>query len=482
METTNKLKNLLSVKFIVTALMMITTLYIYSVMRGVKDTLVVANMGAEIISSIKLLGVLPSAILAMLIYTKMVDKFTRLQIYYILNTFFAGFFLLFNYLLYPNAASFHYDLSEWIAAAPQLKYPLLMIANWSYSLFYILAELWGTLMLSLMFWQFANQINSVDEAKVNYPLYGLIAQLGLVAAGELTRYFTSMGLAYETTLEYITISVIASVIVLCLAIWYISNFVVEKDIINGAAAKKKKKVKMGFGESLMYIFSNRYILLIATLVVCYGISINLVEGVWKKALQLRFPAKNDYNAYMGALQTWTGIFSAVAMLSASYLLNKLSWRTAALLTPIMILVTGAGFFIFFIMRDNLEALSAEMFGLGTIAVATILGLAQNVISKATKYSFFDPTKEMTYIPLSEELKAKGKAAADVIGGRLGKSGGALVQMTMLSFVVGSTLVDLAPNLFVIFIVVMVAWIAAVFALNVEFQKQQKLAAEGKSEE
>jgi AAA family ATP:ADP antiporter len=337
-------------------------------------------------------------------------------------------------------------------------------------------------MLSLMFWQFANQINSVDEAKVNYPLYGLIAQLGLVAAGELTRYFTSMGLAYETTLEYITISVVASVIVLCLAIWYISNFVVEKDIINGAAAKKKKKVKMGFGESLMYIFSNRYILLIATLVVCYGISINLVEGVWKKALQLRFPAKNDYNAYMGALQTWTGIFSAVAMLSASYLLNKLSWRTAALLTPIMILVTGAGFFIFFIMRDNLEALSAEMFGLGTIAVATILGLAQNVISKATKYSFFDPTKEMTYIPLSEELKAKGKAAADVIGGRLGKSGGALVQMTMLSFVVGSTLVDLAPNLFVIFIVVMVAWIAAVFALNVEFQKQQKLAAEGKSEE
>ena len=92
-------------------------------------------------------------------------------------------------------------------------------------------------------------------------------------------------------------------------------------------------------------------------------------------------------------------------------------------------------------------------------------MVQNIISKGFKYSFFMPTKEIAFVPLDEELKAKGKGICDVIGERFGKSGGALVQWLMLSLLTNSTLITIAPNIFIVYLVVLAAWMIAVIALN-----------------
>jgi ATP/ADP translocase len=36
-----------------------------------------------------------------------------------------------------------------------------------------MAELWGSVVVSVLFWGFANQITTVDEASQFYPLFGL---------------------------------------------------------------------------------------------------------------------------------------------------------------------------------------------------------------------------------------------------------------------------------------------------------------------
>jgi ATP:ADP antiporter, AAA family len=464
-------------KFLFTASMMLLVVYVYSILRASKDTVVVTLMGAELINTLKLYGTLPTAVLFMLIYTKLVDIFPKTQLFHIINWFFVLFFIAFAFILFPNAKHLHFDVRELMRAVPYLSYLIMMLGNWTYSLFYILSELWGSVMLSLIFWQLANQITTIPEAKRFYPLFGLLAQSGFIGAGCLMQVFTAISRntgGWSTSLNYIAISVLIAGVILSFCMVSLTK-IAGADLINGkiniSGKAPKKRVKMGFIASIKYIMSSKYIGLIASLILCYGVSINLVEGVWKKAMHMVYPLSNDYAAYMGKVMTCTGIATAIAMLGGAFILRHLRWKTAAFFTPIIICITGIAFFVFIVYRDAL-GIFVEIMGLSMFALATFFGTTQNVLSKSTKYAFFDPTKEMSYIPLDEDLKAKGKAAADVVGGRLGKSGGAFIQWILVQIVfLGSSLIDVAPYMFAIFVVTMFVWFFAVSALSKEFVKK-----------
>ncbi|MBP9792002.1 MAG: NTP/NDP exchange transporter [Rickettsiales bacterium] len=461
--------------FFTVSIMMILTLYVYSVLRNTKDVLILSNIGAELLSTVKLYGVLPSAIIFMIVYTKLANTTTRLNIYYILIAFFAVFFAGFALFMYPNIDSLKIDVSSAIESTPYLKYILLMISYWPYALFYIMSELWGSVMVSLMFWQLVNQIVSIEQAKRFYPLFGFLGQIGLLSSGLVMKAFGVMEISWGDALNYVIISVIVSAVIMVIALYFLSNNVVNKEVINGVS-KKKSKSKAGVVESLKYVLSSRYIGLITMLVVCYGISINLVEGVWKKKIELYFAMPTKIGVFMADVQIYTAIMTFVMMLVASYVLRRYSWKVCAMITPIMLGITGVLFFIFVSSDKQIEAHFAMMTGLAAL-LAVLCGAAQNVLSKSTKYSLFDSTKEMTYIPLDEDLKAKGKAAADVIGGRLGKSGGAVVQWSLLTIFPSMTLIDLAPSLFGVFVVIIVMWGFSVNTLSGDFKQALKTKEE-----
>lgn len=194
-------------------------------------------------------------------------------------------------------------------------------------------------------------------------------------------------------------------------------------------------------------------------------AINLVEVTWKSQLKLQYTTENDYGAFMGNFSTFTGIATIILILMCKGIVRRYGWFTGAVLTPIILLITGVLFYTFVIFRDSLDWLTLAM-GATPVFLAVMIGATQNILSKGTKYSLFDPTKEMSYIPLDQELKVKGKAAVDVIGGRLGKSGGAVIQQFLL--VVTSTTatqITIAPYTCTIMIVVILAWIFAAGGLS-----------------
>lgn len=131
------------------------------------------------------------------------------------------------------------------------------------------------------------------------------------------------------------------------------------------------------------------------------------------------------------------------------------------------LVTSIGFFVFFFWREELGDVVMLSLGVTPLAVTVFFGALQNICSKAAKYSVFDTTKEMAFIPLPHEVKLKGKAAIDGFGSRLGKSGGSIIHQVLL--LLFSTLTLSAPYVAAILLTAIGLWISATKALGVQFQ-------------
>jgi len=103
-----------------------------------------------------------------------------------------------------------------------------------------------------------------------------------------------------------------------------------------------------------------------------------------------------------------------------------------------------------------------------LRIPLLLGTLQTIISKITKYSLFDPCKEMSYIPLDKESKTKGKATIDVLGSRFGRSVGNVTQQ-LLVILLGGTILKCVLPLGIVYIITIIFWSRAVFALGKIFE-------------
>lgn len=369
--------------------------------------------GAEIIPFLKTWVNLPMAIGFTVLYTKLANVLSSEALFYACIIPFIIFFGAFAFVLYPMKDQLHpTELCEKLLAqwGERFAGPIAIVRNWTYCLFYVMAELWGSVVVSVLFWGFANQICEVDEAKQFYPLFGLGANVALIFSGQAVRYFSKLRGQLPPGVDGWGISLkgmMAMVVgfgLLITALYYgMNRLVVPKTGLK--AAKKKKKASMSVGESFKFLAASSYIRDLATLVVAYGISINLVEVTWKGKIKAQYPNPNDYSAFMGNFSTATGIVTFCLMIVSSFIFRKFGWGTAALITPVMLLTTG---FIFFalVLGGNAFAPTLATWGMTPLYAAVLVGAAQNIFSKGSKYALFDPCKEMAYIPLEEEVKVR----------------------------------------------------------------------------
>ncbi len=471
------------VKFIPTLLIFFLVGFNYSLLRATKDALVVTapSSGAEALPFLKVWAIVPFALIFTFIFTRVSNKVAREKIFYVMMSIFVAFFLLFLFVLYPFQHALHpHEFADRIQNMLPLGCQglIALFRNWTFTLFYVMSEMWSTIIMTVLLWGFANDVTSVKDARRYYGLLGISINLSGIVAGQVATTMSQRAFnpllpfganAWDQSIFFLTSTIIIAGL-LCMALF---RFIHKKGHGYNSAAYHEQHgshdVKMGLRKNFAYLAKSRYLICIAVIVVMYNIAINLVEVVWKDQVKQLYPNPADFNAYMGQVLMWIGIIATITSVFASgTIIRKFSWTASAMISPCILLVTGIAFFFFFFFKDSSLASFSLFFGSSPLVMCVFFGSLQNCLARASKYTLFDATKELAFIPLSKECKLKGKAAIDGIGSRVGKSGGSIIHQSLL--MIFGTVTLSTPYVAVLLLGAISGWMYAVRALGKQFNE------------
>src|ERR1700722_1719510 len=142
----------------------------YSILRATKDALVVTarSSGAEALPFLKVWAILPMAFLFTFIFTRVSNRLSRERIFYAMMSIFIVFFLIFTFVLYPFRESLHpHELADRMQSHLPIGFKglIAVFRNWTFTAFYVMSEMWSTIIMTVLCWGFVNDTTTVKDAK-----------------------------------------------------------------------------------------------------------------------------------------------------------------------------------------------------------------------------------------------------------------------------------------------------------------------------
>ncbi|QEK38027.1 hypothetical protein FZC35_01390 [Candidatus Cytomitobacter indipagum] len=451
-------------KFMCLLSIMTLTLFNNAILRVIKDTLLFSdNSSIEVVHFIKSFLVMPISMIFVYFYTKASASVKQSRIIYIIMAFFFIFFALYAVLhpirshMLPNPKS----VNRLICEFQRFKWIFVLYGSWFNALFYIVSELWSAVALNLIFWQFANSINTIKDAKNYYVYFGIFGSIGMVSGGGIISYLFSSNINYKISL----MSGIISTSTICIIVLY--KFVFNYVLQNSYDLQMEQKTKFKFSDILKMFFHSKYLRYMMMLVFCYHMTSNLVEITWKSILKTSVGGADEYASYMGVIYMISGILSILLFYLPAQLMKRASWMTIAISIPVSLSVLTTIFYttLFKVFRDNMHSLTYV-----DLMPITIAGSAYYICNRFLKYALFDPVKEMAYIPLKRDEKLKGKAMIDVFGGKFSKALSGYIQAILLTIIPNANQISISYYTIYIVIACMILWIFSARNLSYEYEK------------
>ena len=438
--------------------------------HNLKDTLIMTapSSGAECINYLKVF-VFFCTLIFVACYSKVCNRYTQRQVLFFLVYAFAALFLLFACLLpYSTMLQMQYEsVAHLQERFPSFRWVFPVFGYWLFSAFYVAAELWAMTCYSILFWQFVNTVLALEQSKRYYSIFIFFNGMTTITLSLIIGMlpFVKVG-SFDDYLEVMRVGCILVVLIcLFMLLGYRS---VYKHYGVSQARKEEQAVRpddaMPFWKSLRTVIRSWYLGLVFSLGICYNLAHTLVDVTWKQQVKMLCSTPFAVQDFFWSFTLKMGYGIVLCGLVSSSFVHRMGWRFGASVTPALLCVSGTVFFFSVLLRNW------ELGAFTTVMFTVSYGQWHELIVKSLKHSIFNVTRELVYVPLDFHSQVRGKAVADVLGGRVGKLLGAFAQGVMLFFVSGGTQADIVPYAIMVFWCTIAVWFVVIAMLNKRFLK------------
>ncbi len=373
----------------------------YWTLRTLKNALFCDLAGATSIPYAKTISII-SLVFFLMGYTRLLDKYSRDKVFYMLSTVYMIGTIFFGlFLLHPSFCQAARDV---VAARVGLSYWGTQFLAYSW---FVFVESYGSLMVAL-FWAIASDTTLPESAKKGFSLVVAVGQ-----AGGIFLPYGINGLPHRMGYSTSAISVLLCSITILASMYFLRNFFKKtpSNLMVSFHGKNEKEEEgqqePGFFEGLRILFTHSYLMGVFVVVALPDLLISIFDFHFQLLASDKLSGV-ELLSYMGLYGSVVNIVAlSCLLLGVGNITRLLGVRTALILMPCIF----AGAILGFITLNSLNFLFALMVG-----------------SKAINYALNGPAIKQLYIPTTHDTRFKAQAWIETFGSRGSKEAAQLFNM------------------------------------------------------
>ena len=391
------------------------------IQKPIRTSKLLIDVGPQALPLVKL-GTACLVLPVMLAYSSLAARYRRATLVYWCTATFALTSVLFWWLLRGDGGD----------------------AKWTPYAFFFYVDIFNSVLVAL-FWSFANDLTTPDEARRTYGLVGAGGIVGGVVGSAVTGWTVErLG---APNLLLVCVALLA--VIAALARWLTH----EAPQAAGHTAPRVTLREAVAGARLTA--ASPYLLSIAALVFTYEIVSNVVDYQFNTVVAGRYTADAAMAGFLGRFSTASSGASLLVQLGlTSWILRLWGPRVGLLVLPLVLGLGSLGFLV----QPLFVVIAATFFG-----------------DAALGYSLNQTTKEVLYTPTDDATKYQAKAFIDMFLMRLAKAVSSLLILACMAWWLPGS--DAVHRLGVISLVTVSAWLLVALRAGRAFEREAPAAAD-----